>query len=380
MKLDLEDQPAGHHEIALVSPKLDVSEMLWQWGSVYKKPDRDVNLLWETDLPAGIQSRPVFYYDLVIVGANDGGVYAVSSDKGLPRWKFSGGVDSVLSSPIIYRDRLYFGTIGEQVVCLNPHNGQKIWSTPVEGSVIATSRIAGKLLVVGTGKGWMLGIDPESGDIKWRYQVGGLIKATPAYDGTSLYFGAWDGNFYAVNVDNGTEVWNKHMAIPHLSPATCNPGILNGRIVVVTHDYATHCLDSHTGDDIWKFPKGYDKFDWQSPLIAKCKPSYSSPVFYKGVAYMTSITGHVVGIDVMAGEQKLSLDVGEEIFDSFPALIENQLYFGTLRGKFVGVDLDSIKMNQRYSLGHNFIFSPPGANDEAIAIGNLGGRLACFGK
>ena len=317
--------------------------------------------------------------DLVIVGTNNGTVHGRNADSGDPVWQYISGPDSVLSNPLVFRDRLYFGTIGEKMICLNPVTGKEIWSTPVKGSIIASSRIAGESIVVGTGKGWMLALNPKNGKTLWGYKVGNLIKATPAYDGTNLYFGAWDGNFYAVNATTGDEVWVKHMTSPHLSPATCNPGVIDGSVIVVTHDYATHCLDTKTGNELWKFPGGYDEFDWQSPLVAKCKPSYSSPAFYKGIAYLTSITGHVVGFDVKTGEQKLEVEIGEDIFDSFPLLVGNQFYFGTLRGKFVGVNLDSGKISRAYSLGPSFIFSPPGNGQDKIAIGNMGGQLACFG-
>jgi len=380
LKLELKDLSSGHYEIATIAPKLGVSDMQWRWGDIYKKPDDSVKLRWEITLPAGIQSKPVIYKNRVIIGTNSGVLYARDVTSGNSAWEYNSGADAILSSPVIHKERLYFGTIGECIVCLDPATGHEIWTSPVDGSVIATARIAGESLIVGTGKGCMLALAPEDGTIRWRYKVGNLIKATPAYDGSNLYFGAWDGKFYAVNAATGTEVWVKEMTTPHLSPATCNPGALDGRIIVVTHDYATHCLDSKTGDELWRFPQGYDKFDWQSPLIAKCKPSYSSPVFYKGVAYMTSITGHVVGFDVVTGEQRLELEIGEDIFDSFPVLVGNQFYFGTLRGKFVGANLDTGKLSRAYSLGPDFIFSPPGFGEGAIFLGNMGGRLACFGE
>lgn len=379
LKLELDNQPAGHYEIATVSPGLDSPAMQWRWGDIYQKPDDTVKLRWEVNLPAGVQSRPAIFNHRVIIGTNDGTLHARKVSDGAPDWHYKSGPDAILSNPLIHEDRLYFGTIDERLICLDPATGQEIWTKAVPGSVIASSRMAGELLVVGTGKGVLLAIRPENGEIVWQYQTGNLIKATPAYDGTNLYFGAWDGKFYAVKATSGEEVWVKSMTTPHLSPATCNPGVLDGRIIVVTHDYATHCLDRTTGEELWKFPKGYDEYDWQSPLVAKCKPSYSSPVFYKGAAYMTSITGHVVGMNVATGEQVLEVDIGEDIFDSFPVLVGNQFYFGTLRGKFTAVNLDSGAISRSYSLGPGFIFSPPGVGEGVIALGNMNGRLACFG-
>lgn len=379
LKLDLGNLPGGHYEIAAVAPALESAAMQWRWGDIYQKPDDAVKLRWEVDLPAGIQCRPAIHRGRVIVGTNDGTLHARAVSDGASDWLYKSGPDAILSNPLIHANRLYFGTIDERMICLDPVTGREIWTQPVPGSVIASGRMASEYLVVGTGKGVMLALRPENGEIVWQYQVGNLIKATPAYDGTNLYFGAWDGKFYAVNAESGQEVWVKSMTIPHLSPATCNPGVLGDHIIVVTHDYATHCLDWATGEELWKFPKGYDEYDWQSPLVAKCKPSYSSPVFYKGAAYMTSITGHVVGMDVATGAQVLEVDIGEDIFDSFPVLMGNQFYFGTLRGKFTAVNLESGAISRSYSLGPGFIFSPPGMGEEVIALGNMNGRLACFG-
>lgn len=369
----------GHHEVELCSPGLEEKQQRRAWGRVSIEPPESLGLRWERKLPAGIQSRPAFWKDRLIVAANEGRVRALAADSGKDLWEYDSGPDAVLSSPIVQGDRVYFGTIDGHVVCLLADSGKMVWKRTVEGSVIATGTFAGPdSFVIGTGKGWLYSLEPETAQVQWSYQASNLIKATPAFDGKRLYFGAWDGHFYAVDAKTGTEAWKVRINTPHLSPATCNPGVVGDRVIFSSHDYATHCLDAAGGQHRWRFPALGVSFQWNSDILAKCKPSYSSPVFHKDAVYFGSITGHVVGFDLDSGKQTFELEVEDPIFDSFPLLVGNHFYFGTVGGTLYAVNLDSGAVSWKYSLGPNFIFSPPASDGTRLAIGSLGGQLACL--
>jgi outer membrane protein assembly factor BamB/predicted phosphodiesterase len=375
------DLAPGHYEVELVSPDIEAREQRRSWGHLEVEPEKDFGLLWERAMPAGIQTRPASYKETWIVGFNDGQVKALSKEDGKEVWTYDSGPDAVLSSPAVRGDWVYFGTMDHHIHCLEAGSGQLVWSRPVEGSVIASGRFAGKdnkNFIVGTGQGKLYSVDAGTSRVNWVYQAGNLIKATPAYDGKRLYFGAWDGHFYAVDAGSGKEVWKVRMQTPHYSPATCNPEIHEGKLVVVTHDYRTRCLDPETGESLWMWPKEGVEASWDSPILADTKPSYSSAVFHEGVAYFGSLTGHVVGFDMESGERVFVTEVDDDVFDSFPIKVGDVMYFGTIGGTLYGMNLKTKNVDLKYSLGSHFIFSPPESDGKLVAIGSLGGELACL--
>jgi len=367
----------GSYEILAIASDKKGKHQNRAWGN-FEISESKNRLLWKTELNAGIQSRPAFYKDTVIVGTNAGTLFGLSQKDGSTQWKQDFGTQALLSSPVLKNDNLYFGTIDQKVYCLHPETSDINWEIPVDGSVIATGMFTEKSLILGTGSGKLFAIDPDNGHTRWEFQTENLIKATPASDGKHLYIGSWDGYFYCIDANTGQLVWKKYINTPHFAPATSNPKIHGNKVIFVSHDYRTHCLNKATGEVIWEFPGSEVEYQWNSPIVAKTKPSYSSAIIYNGTAYFCSLTGHIVGFNLETGERNFELDLDAPVFDSFPIIVDNKMYFGTIHGGVCAVNLDSGSLDWEYSTGYDFIFSGPASNGNLLGIGNLGGQFSCF--
>lgn len=367
----------GNHEVMLITPSEEEYRQKRMWGNI-TIPEPSGRVTWIRQLSAGIQCRPLFAGNNVITGCNNGMLYAVDRQNGGIVWEKNFSENEILSSPVLRDGSVYLGSIDEKIASLDPASGKTKWETAVDGSVIATGMFTDNALVIGTGRGILYAINPENGAILWTFKTGNLIKATPAYDGRRLLFGSWDGYFYCLDASEGTLLWKKYINIPHFAPATSNPKIDNGRVYFVSHDYRTHCLDVETGNAIWQFPEAGVVYDWRSPIIDRCKPSYSSAVFKDDTVYFCSLTGHVVGFNKYTGEQVFEYELDAPVFDSFPVLVGNEMYFGTIRGAVCSLNLDTSEMAWSYSFGYEYIFSPPEVDSGQLAIGSLGGNLGLF--
>lgn len=367
----------GEHEVMLITPSEADDRQERMWGRLTIS-DPAGRVAWIAKLSAGIQCRPVFSGATVITGCNDGMLYALDRANGSVVWEKKVSENEILSSPVLRDGSLYIGSIDEKIVSLDPDSGKTKWETDVDGSVIATGRFTGNALVAGTGNGTLYAVDTESGAGIWTFATGNLIKATPAFDGNRLLFGSWDGYFYCIDAGTGALLWKKYINVPHFAPATSNPKIDNGRVYFVSHDYRTHCLDVETGDVVWQFPAADVEYDYRSPIIDRCKPSYSSAVFKGDVVYFCSLTGHVVGFNKYNGDRVFEYELDAPVFDSFPLLAGDTMYFGTIRGTVCALNLASGTMDWSYSIGYEYIFSPPEADTDRLAIGTLGGNLGLF--
>ncbi len=367
----------GDYEIMLSSPHPGADEQRRAWGKA-QIPAVNGKVRWMKKLEAGIQCRPAFYDKIVIAGCNNGNLYGIDRLSGDFHWVRKTGEYELLSSPCVHKDKIFFGTMDEHVHCVDALSGEVLWRIPVRGSVIATGMFTGDMYIVGTGEGVLYAINVEDGGVVWTFKAGNLIKATPAWDGENLYFGSWDGYFYCLDGTTGKQRWKKYINVPHFAPATSNPEVYDGRVFFVSHDYRTHCLDAETGNVVWQFPPAGVEYDYRSPIIETCQPSYSSAIFFNNKVYFCSITGHVVGFDIDTGELSFEYELDAPVFDSFPVRVDTVMYFGTIRGTVWGVDLQNKKRSFKHSLGYEYIFSPPAAESNNLVIGSLGGTIAYF--
>jgi outer membrane protein assembly factor BamB len=367
----------GNHEIMIATPSETEIRQRRMWGNI-SLPAPPGRLKWVSKLPAGIQCRPIFSGDTIITGCNNGLLYALERQSGRIIWEKKLSANELLSSPVMHNGALYIGSIDRKIVSIDPGSGRLMWESSVDGSIIATPMCTHNALIVGTGDGILYAIDPDDGRKLWTFQTGNLIKATPAFDGTSLLFGSWDGYFYCLDASNGELLWKKYINIPHFAPATSNPKIDGGRVYFVSHDYRTHCLEVANGSVVWQFPAADVEYNYRSPIIDRCKPSYSSAVFREDFVYFCSLTGHVIGFNKHTGETVLEYELDAPVFDSFPVLVNDTLYFGTIRGAICALNLGTEIMDWSYSFGYEYIFSPPAVEGDELAVGTLGGNIGLF--
>lgn len=371
---DISNLADGDYEIMVCSPGETTEVQARRWGR-FSRDTGAISVQWEKQFESGIQCKPAYFDDLIIIGTDGGDLYGLSKDSGDIRWHKSQNEGAILSAPVVGRERFYYGTPSGNFYCTDPATGKILWKKSLNGSVIATAKVTDDAIFIGTGDGIMYALGPDSGDVLWSYRAQNMVKATPEFDGENIYFGAWDGYFYCVDASSGKLVWKKFINTPHFAPATCNPKIHDGLLYFVSHDYRTHCLKSQTGEVVWQFPGAEVDYQWNSPIVETCKPSYSSAIFHGNDVFFGSLTGHAIAFNRFTGERTAEIPLSGPVFDSFPVKVGSHMYFGTTKGALCAVNLDSKEVDWEYSTGYDFIFAGADTDGDSLALGNLGGKL-----
>ena len=129
--------------------------------------------------------------------------------------------DGVMNSALVDDARVYFGTFGGQLICLNRYTGKEVWRVKTKkppfpsahgaNTIMSSPIIAdGKLIVAGggfehslgaipeypccSGRGFVAAFEPETGEVIWVYDVGPEPEEFPepiameSVDGTSKVF------------------------------------------------------------------------------------------------------------------------------------------------------------------------------------------------
>jgi len=236
-------------------------------------PDTN-NLLWKifinaTKVSNASQSSPVVEDGVIYVGkALSGesvttGLIAINVPSREIIWEYITGGEraSVVSTPAVSYDRVYFGSGDFSVYCVNKTNGELIWKYPTESIAIGSPAV---------------------------------------YDG-KVYIASFDGNLYALdattNNPNGELVWKTVIGnIPHSSPAIVDNMVYIGSGGPGATPANLSCLNASTGEIIWEFTS-------QGGI-------YASPAIVNGILYFNSDSGFIYALNSTTGELIWSYEIG----------------------------------------------------------------------
>lgn len=196
-------------------------------------------------------------------GIKAGKVVAVDAEYGRTVWTHLLR-DRTESSPLLWRDRLYFGTEGGNVYSLRTKDGAQRWRTSTEGAVKGGVAMSGGKLFVGDYSGRIYAMRRTDGKIRWvrRPSAGGLhfragqFYSTPAVAYGRVYIGSTDGRVYSLATSDGKTAWRaKTGGYVYGSPAVGSAG---GRpsVYVGSYDGSVYAFDARTGRKRWKVPTG----------------------------------------------------------------------------------------------------------------------------
>jgi len=137
-------------------------------------------ILWEYPmLPKGNNwsaVTPAIKGNIVISGSSDGTVFAFDVEKKSVIWKFKSGNS-------IFR-------------CSSYNTDYR--------SLLSSPTISGDFVYFGSGDGNLYGLDINSGEKKWEFSIGVPVLSTPAIVDEWLFVGAYDGNIYAFHKKFGS--------------------------------------------------------------------------------------------------------------------------------------------------------------------------------
>lgn len=189
---------------------------------------------------------------------------------------------SIVSSPCVIDDRVYFGAIRDTglaprgaVIALNRTTGKPVWTFDDGGEMIhmySSPFVLGNRLYIGEGMHAnftckLYCLDAGNGKKEWSFPVGGHIESTPHVDAGRVYFGAGDAGLFALDEVSGKRVWHFDKSL-HVDS---NPAVVGGRVYAGSgvsrrfQETAVFALDADTGTELWRVP--VDLPAWGSPLV-----------------------------------------------------------------------------------------------------------------
>jgi outer membrane protein assembly factor BamB len=245
---------------------------------------------WSRNLPSESESSPLIDRDKLYFGSQNGTVYALNAKNGSVLWTYR-AAGAVKASPTLKDGALYFGDYSGSVQAISEKTGRRFWRSGSEGALLGSGTFYSTAAVIygrvflGNTDGRVYAYDASTGKLDWAYQTGAYVYSSPAVVnapglGPTIYTGSYDGRFYALNARSGHVQWS-YDAHGRISGS---PTVVGN--VVYFADLATHTtlgLGISTGHVVFTMHSG--SFD---PVITDGKNLYLTG--YTGLFGLTPLT------------------------------------------------------------------------------------------
>jgi outer membrane protein assembly factor BamB len=330
----------------------------------------DKHLKWYYQTGDKIVASPVVAGDLVLIGSEDGKLYALDAATGKQRWNDDFGA-SVSSPPTVVGNVVYQRVVGD-LVALDLAAGKLIWHI---GYVAVTQPVVvGDYVYVGNvgfgGPGVAQAFTTASGKYVWS-APGSQTPYEIAVVGTTVYLGCSDGTFFTLDGSN--------ISAP-LDPAgDANKGttrwtfkagdeihglrVVDGVIYFGCFDHHVYALDAASGALRWKAGTGNQ--NWSTPAVAN------------GMVYFGSADGNVYAVDQRSGQQVWSYKTGGPIWHSSPTLANGLLYIASQDQSVYGLNPTTGTLAQQFKTANQVISTPAYANG-LVYVGCTDGYCYAF--
>ncbi len=287
------------------------------------------------------------------------GAYAVDAATGEVLWKVKGLHESgyhALGYGNLYAAGSTFCIIlnpyylqGSSLVAFDEFTGDLLWTFDALSEINSDIEVGRGLVLFSTLEGTVFALDHKTGEVAWSIETGEGIRKQPkpvvAEDRVLLASTA----LYCVDVKTGQEVWT----IENTEERWAQPVVCGDRIIGSSD--ALYCIDLISGSIVWKKES-------ENPLVSnsrvyvntgsgiECLNLDGEPLWtfeISGVDFgkaaadestivFPTVTGIVVALNVLTGEEEWRYEVSDEI--TCPLLLLNDfLVIGTYSGRVIGM-------------------------------------------
>ena len=203
-------------------------------GYLYALDKDTSDLIWEVAVgdeqdPQPLIAGPVLDpdRDIIIVGSEDGNLYAFDAANGGPElWSFPTG-DRIWSTPVIKDGIIYFGSHDKNVYAVRLDDQTEKWRFQTGGSVAGRPLLFRNLVVVGSFDKKLYGIDAGRGTKRWELEGENWFWAGAVANERTIFAPSMDGNIYAVD-RNGGLLWKHDLG----SAIVSRPVVMSGMLAV----------------------------------------------------------------------------------------------------------------------------------------------------
>ncbi|MGE9268900.1 MAG: PQQ-binding-like beta-propeller repeat protein [Verrucomicrobiales bacterium] len=291
-------------------------------GELFCLDTESGGVIWQKELPDGIEAACAIHEDRVFVPCVDGFLYALALSDGSEIWKhetrdkITSGVN-VAPAPDGEGVCLFFNGYDGTSRCLSAADGSELWRHETDKFINGTPAIVeGKWVVFGGCDQKLYTLDLASGELVNAIMTEAEITSTVATDGKLVVVGNYGNQVLAAQADGEATQW---IYTDRRFPFMASPAIGGGLVFAGCRDKNLHAIARDTGEGVWKFRTG-GRIE-------------SSPVLYENAVVFGSSDGRLYALAPKTGEELWRVEIGESLIAA-PAGNARRIFIGGEKGGF----------------------------------------------
>ncbi len=149
--------------------------------------------------------------------------------------------DYVAASPAVRNSRAYFGTFGNQVLCVNLDNSEIIWKYEHDKRKFpyySSAAVTEDIIVVGGRDKMVHALDPKTGEEIWNFTTKSKVESSPIIVGEKVLVASARGVIYILDLNSGKAIWQFDTAASLISSASFDAG----KFVIGNDDGIVFCF------------------------------------------------------------------------------------------------------------------------------------------
>ncbi len=243
--------------------------------------------IWSADIGTGstknlpLMAQPVVADGKVFTLDTNFAVTAFHNQTGKKLWranvKHQTEKEPVISGGIAYSGNVLYVTSGyNEVLALNPENGEIYWRTAISAPSRAAPTIKNGRIFITALNNNAIALNATNGKILWEYEgvgetTGLLGSASPAADENLVISAFSSGDLVALRVENGSVSWSDSLAnslrlggMSGLSDIRGLPVISGNIIVAISYGGKIVAVDKNSGNRLWQSNISGSEAPWVS--------------------------------------------------------------------------------------------------------------------
>ena len=233
--------------------------------------------LWHVTTQQAVMGATTIHKGIAYIGGGDGKMYAIDIHSGEVKWAFGELKNYVLTRPLVYNNKLYFGTWDTHFYALNLADGSLVWKwnngkgnpklSPASVWPVAAN---GKVFITAPDR-YFTCLDAETGEQVWRtkeYKVRETVGMSE--DGKTVYSKCMWDTVVAMDATTKEPItrWVTHADFGYEhNPAM--PLEKDGTLWVSTKNGLLLGMDAKTGKVLWRHKIGNSILNTPLPLSDK---------------------------------------------------------------------------------------------------------------
>ncbi|MBN2093143.1 PQQ-binding-like beta-propeller repeat protein [candidate division KSB1 bacterium] len=162
--------------------------------------------VWTFKTKSQLHSSPAQKEGILVVGSDDGIVYALKVENGFEKWTYQ-TAGTIYATPVIHDSIVYIGSFDNYLYALNLKNGTLNWKFQTKAKITQAVAVTDDFLWVGSNDYCLYCLNRLDGSLVWKFQAQSIITTTPVVARQVVIVGSADKHYYALDIKTGNPVW-----------------------------------------------------------------------------------------------------------------------------------------------------------------------------